>query len=123
MRFFNSEPIQSLINENGEIAWSNEPRSLNLSNNPSQNNIKLRQIYFISSKPAITSGMIKTPKAVVSDIGSNNAGQWVVNLDMTKKGRKKWSKFTGANINRQVLAQQPRLNHHTNRCVCQSEKC
>ena len=46
--------------------------------------------------------MIKTPKAVVSDIGSTNAGQWVVNLDMTKNGRRKWSKFTGGNINRQV---------------------
>ena len=46
--------------------------------------------------------MIKTPKAVVSDIGSSNAGQWVVNLDMTKDGRKRWSKFTGSNIDRQV---------------------
>ena len=46
--------------------------------------------------------MIQTPKAAVSEMGSNNAGQWIVNLDMTKEGRKKWSKFTGANINRQV---------------------
>ena len=46
--------------------------------------------------------MIQTPKAAVSEMGSDNAGQWIVNLDMTKEGRKKWSKFTGANINRQV---------------------
>ena len=46
--------------------------------------------------------MIKTPKAVVSDFGSTNAGAWVVNLDMNKEGRRKWSQFTGANIDRQV---------------------
>ena len=46
--------------------------------------------------------MIQTPKAVVADMGNNNAGQWVVNLDMNKEGRKKWSKFTAAHINRQV---------------------
>ena len=37
-----------------------------------------------------------------ADMGNNNAGQWVVNLDMNKEGRKKWSKFTAAHINRQV---------------------
>jgi protein-export membrane protein SecD len=46
--------------------------------------------------------MIQTPKAAVAEMGSDNAGQWIVNLDMTKEGRKKWSKFTGENINRQV---------------------
>ena len=46
--------------------------------------------------------MIQTPKAVVSEMGTDNAGQWVVNLDMTKEGRQKWSRFTGKNINRQV---------------------
>ena len=44
----------------------------------------------------------KNPKALISDLGNDNAGQWVVNLDMTAEGRKKWSRFTAKNINRKV---------------------
>ena len=101
MKFFNLEEIQNLLDNQSKIAWSNAPIEIG-SSLESQNPIQIRQIYLVSSKPAITSGMIKTPKAVISDIGSTNAGQWVVNLDMNKDGRKKWSKFTGGNINRQV---------------------
>ena len=35
-------------------------------------------------------------------VGSDASGQWVVNLSMNQEGTKKWSRFTGANINRQV---------------------
>ena len=69
--------------------WDNKP-------------IEFRRIYLISDNPAISSGMVQTPKAVVSDVGTENAGQWVVNLDMNKEGRRKWAKFTGGHINRQV---------------------
>ena len=94
--FFASEEISQLIKSNSKIVWDNE-----FIFSPTTNQ-KFRKAYLVSSNPAISSGMIQTPKAAVSEMGSNNAGQWIVNLDMTKEGRKKWSKFTGANINRQV---------------------
>ena len=94
--FFSTEEITQLIKSNSKIVWDNE---LVFSKN---SNEQFRKAYLVSSNPAISSGMIQTPKAAVSEMGSDNAGQWIVNLDMTKEGRKKWSKFTGANINRQV---------------------
>jgi SecD/SecF fusion protein len=94
--FFASEEISQLIKSNSKIVWDNEFIFFPTTNQ------KFRKAYLVSSNPAISSGMIQTPKAAVSEMGSNNAGQWIVNLDMTKEGRKKWSKFTGANINRQV---------------------
>ena len=42
--------------------------------------------------------MILNPKAKVAELGAENAGQWVVNLDMNKKGRVLWSRFTERNI-------------------------
>ena len=101
MNFFNSSEIKNLIDSNSKLIWDNDPTVIANYENP-QDPIKIRQIYLVSSKPAITGGMIKTPKAVVSDFGSTNAGAWVVNLDMNKEGRRKWSQFTGANIDRQV---------------------
>ena len=100
-KLFNNEEIYNLLNQNSKVVWSNIPVNITESKN-NQEQIQIRQLYLVSNRPAISSGMIKTPKAVVSDIGSSNAGQWVVNLDMTKDGRKRWSKFTGSNIDRQV---------------------
>ena len=101
IEFFELENIIQLIKSTNKIVWDNEILLFGISK---QNNeeIKFRKVYLVSSNSAISGGMIQNPKAIVSDMGTENAGQWVVNLDMTKEGRKKWSKFTGANINRQV---------------------
>jgi len=93
------DEINNLIKSNSKIVWDN--KSLAYSNQDDEY-VEYKKLYLVSSNPAISGGMIQTPKAVVADMGNNNAGQWVVNLDMNKEGRKKWSKFTGANINRQV---------------------
>ena len=93
------EKIKDLIKSNSKIVW--DSKSLTFYNQKNEL-IEYQKLYLVSSNPAISGGMIQTPKAVVADMGNNNAGQWVVNLDMNKEGRKKWSKFTGANINRQV---------------------
>ena len=97
--FFNSSEINSLIKSNNKIVWDYNLLSYDFGDNSIS---EFRRAYLVSENPAISSGMIQTPKAVVSDIGSENAGQWVVNLDMNKEGRRKWAKFTGSNINRQV---------------------
>jgi len=96
---FKSDQINDIIKSNSKIVWDN--KSLAFYNQDNEY-IEYKKLYLVSSNPAISGGMIQTPKAVVADMGNNNAGQWVVNLDMNKEGRKKWSKFTGANINRQV---------------------
>ena len=93
------EKIKDLIKSNSKIVW--DSKSFTFYNQKNEL-IEYQKLYLVSSNPAISGGMIQTPKAVVADMGNNNAGQWVVNLDMNKEGRKKWSKFTGANINRQV---------------------
>jgi len=100
-RFFNSESVSQIIKSNNKIVWDNDILLFDLNANVSEPS-KFRRIYLVSDNPAISSGMIQTPKAVVSDAGTDNAGQWVVNLDMSKTGRRKWAKFTGENINRQV---------------------
>ena len=98
MDFLNSAPVMPLIKSTNKIVLGNHPILFELDNMP----IQFSRIYLVSDNPAISSGMIQTPKAVVSDVGTDNAGQWVVNLDMNKEGRKKWAKFTGQHINRQV---------------------
>jgi len=98
MDFLNSAPVMPLIKSTNKIVLGNHPILFELDNMP----IQFSRIYLVSDNPAISSGMIQTPKAVVSDVGTDNAGQWVVNLDMNKEGRKKWAKFTGKHINRQV---------------------
>jgi len=103
--FLNSSKIKESIPSNSKIVWGNKFLSLNSSNNSSSLNIKkqnFKEIYLIASPPAISGGMIENPKALISDLGNDNAGQWVVNLDMTIEGRKKWSRFTAKNINRRV---------------------
>ena len=46
--------------------------------------------------------MVREPRATMGSAGSDASGRWVVNLSMSPEGTKRWSRFTGANINRQV---------------------
>ena len=97
--FFSTSSIIPLLKSANKIVWDYKVLSFDTGNNSVA---EFRRLYLVSDNPAISSGMIQTPKAVVSDAGTENAGQWVVNLDMNKEGRRKWAKFTGSNINRQV---------------------
>jgi len=59
-------------------------------------------VYYISNKPAIIGGMVKNPVAKMAGPGSENSGQWVINLEMNREGARRWSDFTGRNIKRRV---------------------
>ena len=61
-----------------------------------------QQLHLLNFNAIIKSGEIKNPKALVADIGSENAGEWYVSLDMNREGKIKWSRFTGNNIGRLV---------------------
>jgi protein-export membrane protein SecD len=60
-----------------------------------------RKLYLVSAKPAISGGEIKDSKAFISE-GNEDVGSWIVNLDMTREGKIKWSRFTGNNIGNMV---------------------
>ena len=78
-----------------KILWANQPFI-------GPENKLLREIYLVRSKPAISSGEVKDPRALISEFGNDDAGNWIVNLDMTREGKAKWSRFTGNNIGKKV---------------------
>ena len=81
----------NLIPEQYQILWAY-----------SSINKAARDLFLIREKSVISGGQIKNPQAMISDYGTNEAGKWVVNLDMSKKGKIRWSRFTGDNIGRRV---------------------
>ena len=78
-----------------KILWANQPFL-------SPDNSMLREIYLVRSKPAISRGEVQNPKASISEFGNDDAGNWIVHLDMTREGKAKWSGFTGNNIGKKV---------------------
>ena len=91
--------VRELIPRDGKFIWGNK-----IEKAQAQNGIPFDYIpfYYVKSKPVIEGGMIENPTATIGSAGSNNSGQWVVNLDMNNEGTRKWSRFTGANKNKQV---------------------
>ena len=88
--FFQHQKIKQNLPKGSKIVWAGDVQLFG----PEE----YRKVLLVSSKPVITAGMILNPKAKVAELGAENAGQWVVNLDMNKKGRALWSRFTERNI-------------------------
>ena len=91
--------IKNKIPPSGKFLWGNQFETAQDENGMF---IDYRQIYFVSADPEISGGMIKDPQTTTGGVGTEASGQWVVNLSMNPEGTKRWSRFTGANINRQV---------------------
>ena len=89
------EKSESVFSDRYQILWDN-----NLESTTSGD--IYRRLYLVSSKSAISGGQVKDPKALISEFGNEDAGRWIVNLDMTKEGKIKWSRFTGNNIGNRV---------------------
>ena len=83
----------------GRFLWANQFKTIQ---DETGNFIEYRQLYYVSSYPEISGGMIRDPKATMGGTGTDATGQWVVNLSMNPEGTKRWSRFTGSNINRRV---------------------
>tara|TARA_B100001989_G_scaffold252550_1_gene235025 strand:+ start:1456 stop:3195 length:1740 start_codon:yes stop_codon:yes gene_type:complete len=86
---------ESFFSDKYQILWDHNTNNI-------ANDQVLRRLYLVNQKSAISGGEIKEPKALISEFGNDDAGKWIVNLDMTKTGKVKWSRFTGNNIGNQV---------------------
>ena len=93
------EDVQSVIPRDGRFIWSSRFEQAPVDEN---NFVEYRLLYFVRNNPEISGGMVKNPQATIASAGSEISGQWVVNLEMTPDGARKWSRFTGANIDKQV---------------------
>ena len=83
----------------GRFVWGNSMQSYPIGDGAF---IEYKPIYYISDNPAIKGGMIKNPSAQIAPPGSQNAGQWVISLEMNQQGARFWNTFTGANIGNRV---------------------
>mgnify|MGYP001475608931 CR=1 FL=1 len=95
----NRPEVQRKIPRDGKFLWGNR---FETAQDETGSIIEYRQLYYVAAEPEITGGMVREPTARMGTAGSDASGQWVVNMSMSPEGTKKWSRFTGANINRQV---------------------
>ena len=91
--------LRRKIPPSGKFLWSNQ---FETAQDETGSLIEYRQLFYVSADPEISGGMIREPKATMGGAGTDASGRWVVNLSMSPEGTKRWSRFTGANINRQV---------------------
>ena len=91
--------VKRKIPPSGKFLWSNQ---FETAQDETGSIIEYRQLFYVSADPEISGGMIREPRATMGTAGSDASGRWVVNLSMSPEGTKRWSRFTGANINRQV---------------------
>ncbi len=83
----------------GRFVWGNSMKNYSLG---TEGLLEYKPLYYITNNPSITGGMIRNPNARIAPPGSQNAGQWVISLDMNEKGARSWNTFTGANIGKRV---------------------
>ena len=95
----NNSEVRKRIPRGGKFLWGNQ---FETAQDELGNFIEFRELYFVSDDPEISGGMVRDPRATMGGAGTDASGQWVVNLNMSPEGTRRWSRFTGANINRQV---------------------
>ena len=91
--------MKAIIPREGKFLWGSK---FEVAQDETGEFIEYRQLYYVASNPEITGGMVREPVARMGSAGSESSGQWIVNMSMNPEGTKRWSRFTGANINRQV---------------------
>ena len=93
----NSEVQKKLKNANGQILFSQEPKSIT-PDSPE----KFYRLYYLENQPELTGGIVKEAKADLGSIGGGSAGQSIVSLSMNNEGSRTWSRVTGANIGERI---------------------
>ncbi|MEE2859114.1 MAG: protein translocase subunit SecD [Candidatus Neomarinimicrobiota bacterium] len=98
-KILNTSKVKAIIPREGKFLWGSK---FEVAQDETGEFIEYRQLYYVASNPEITGGMVREPVARMGSAGSESSGQWIVNMSMNPEGTKRWSRFTGANINRQV---------------------
>ncbi len=93
------DDVKSVIPRDGHFLWGNRFETAPIDETSF---VEFKLLYFVRKNPEISGGMVKNPQATIASAGTDVSGQWVVNLEMTPEGARKWSRFTGANIDKQV---------------------
>ena len=93
----NSEVQKKLKNANGQILFSQEPKSIT-PDSPE----KFYRLYYLENQPELTGGIVEEAKADLGSIGGGSAGQSIVSLSMNNEGSRTWSRVTGANIGERI---------------------
>ncbi len=93
----NSEVQKKLKNANGQILFSQEPKSI-IPDSPE----KFYRLYYLENQPELTGGIVEEAKADLGSIGGGSAGQSIVSLSMNNEGSRTWSRVTGANIGERI---------------------
>ena len=93
----NSEVQKKLKNNNGQILFSQEPKSIT-PDSPK----KFYRLYYLENRPELTGGIVEEAKADLGSIGGGSAGQSIVSLSMNNEGSRTWSRVTGANIGERI---------------------
>ena len=93
----NSEVQKILKNANGQILFSQEPKSIT-PDSPE----KFYRLYYLENQPELTGGIVEEAKADLGSIGGGSAGQSIVSLSMNNEGSSTWSRVTGANIGERI---------------------
>ena len=92
-----SKVQKQLKNANGQILFSQEPKSIN-PDSPE----KFYRLYYLENQPELTGGIVEEAKADLGSIGGGSAGQSIVSLSMNNEGSRTWSRVTGANIGERI---------------------
>ena len=92
-----SKVQKKLKNANGQILFSQEPKSIN-PDSPE----KFYRLYYLENQPELTGGIVEEAKADLGSIGGGSAGQSIVSLSMNNEGSRTWSRVTGANIGERI---------------------
>jgi len=98
-KYLENKEFLKKVPKEGKFLWGSKFEEAMIETNEI---IEYRPLFYVSTSPEIKGGMVRDPKATIGTTGSDATGQWVVNLSMSPEGTKKWSRFTGANINQQV---------------------
>ncbi|MBT7617932.1 MAG: protein translocase subunit SecD [Calditrichaeota bacterium] len=93
------EDVLSEVPKDGQILWGNKNQTAALEDGTT---VEYRNIYYVKKEAVLTGGVVTDARASTGPIGSDVSGQPVVNLTMNSEGSKNWSRFTGANIERNV---------------------
>ena len=93
------EDVLSEVPKDGQLLWGNKNQIAALEDGTT---VVYRNIYYVKKEAVLTGGVVTDARASTGPIGSDVSGQPVVNLTMNSEGSKNWSRFTGANIERNV---------------------